>query len=335
MQKTKIGLLIAIAIITANNLIYAADPEQNGKESGENQAVPESFFKANFRGFREIANNYIEWGQNNATWAGENINSANAWYCTKRAPAVAFFTTTLWLNKYFGQGKHSFHPMLSLSNEPTVVIDEKGAITRMSDGKPWALFLSNIPEDASYFTTIRKFLNVTMDTPIDLHTMNESFETTWVDLSKTLKTDGSVNHHWYPTIDCTAPSQIDLIRGVHTIANRTNHTAVHCKAGKGRSGAVTIAELIHVYMLAKTNNKITNPDGTPYTKELPTGNALITRIIEYGKACRNVLKINDHQMPGLEKFLKEYTDAGSLEKLYKRNEYAILEREIEVGKLLK
>lgn len=333
MQHMHINLLFPLLLLAINNPLYAADPA--GEKPDTDQTLPASSFKENFRGFRSVANNYIEWGQNNIEWTRENVTIPNASYCVQRAPAVLFFTTTLWLNKYFGQGKHSFNPMLSLSDEPKVVINENGTITHMSDGKQWALLLSNIPEDESYFTKIRSFLEVPINTPLDLHTMNESFEITWVALAKTIKTDGCVNHHWYPTIDCTAPLHIDLIRGVNTIANRTNHTAVHCKAGKGRSGAMTIATLIHVFMLAKTTNKIVNPDGTPYTQELPTGKALIPKIIEYGKEQRNVLKINAKQMPGLEQFLHEYTDAGSLEKLYKRYAYAILERETAVGKLLK
>jgi protein-tyrosine phosphatase len=243
------------------------------------------------------------------------------------------FAPTLHGNDYLGQGPCSFHRMLEphdpTRQKPRIVFSADDTITSIYDGKKAPLFLGNIPRSSDHFKKLREACGLEENALIGLHTLNRKFERRYVWLKDSAQKDGHVKRYYYDTTDCTAPSQTDIIRCIFDLTNRDEYkelvVLVHCKAGKGRSGTMTVAYYIPLWIIAEKAYE----DGTPYTKVL--SNAQVVNLLTaYGKKNRAVLKINGNQRPALETFLTSMQAAGNIQTLYIQNTEAIMKREAEL-----
>lgn len=247
--------------------------------------------------------------------------------------SVATFIPTLHANDYLGQGPGTFNPMLEAfepnKTTPFILFGVDDEIMGIYDAKKAPVYLGSIPRSAEHFKKIRQHAQLPEDALIGLHTLNRNFEQKYVWLKTSIQEDGHVNQYKYPTTDFTAPSQLDLIRATFNIHNRdaVNEGAVlvHCKAGKGRSGTVTIAYYICVYTMAMKQYA----DGTPYTKTCDN-TEIIEKLIRYGRNKRPCIKINDNQKPALITFFGNLQKAGHIQTLYIQNQPAIIERETQI-----
>jgi hypothetical protein len=243
------------------------------------------------------------------------------------------FIPTLHANDYIGQGPETFHSMLEPFNPantaPSITFGPDDEITGIYDGKQAPLYQSNIPRSPDHFKHLREHANLPADAQIGLHTLNHSFEQKYVWLKTSIQNDGYVTQYKYPTTDFTAPSLIDLIRAAFNIYNRdtANEGAVlvHCKAGKGRSGTVTITYYICIYQMGTKQYA----DGKPFTKTL-TNTEIIEKLIRYGQKKREYIKINDNQKPALTTFFADLQKAGHIQTIYIQNQPAIIERETQL-----
>ncbi len=247
--------------------------------------------------------------------------------------SAATFIPTLHVNDYIGQGPETFHSMLepfdSAKTSPCILFGPNDEIVGIYDGKKAAFYLGNIPRSSDHFKNIRHHAKLSDDASVGLHTLNHSFEQKYVWLKTSIKNDGHVTQYKYPTTDFTAPSQVDLIRAAFNLYNRdtANEEAVlvHCKAGKGRSGTVTITYYICVYQIGTKQYA----DGTPFTKTFSNAE-IIEKMIQYGQTKRSVIKINDNQKPALTTFFTNLQQAGHIQTLYIQNQPAIMEREAQI-----
>jgi rhodanese/phosphatase family protein len=251
------------------------------------------------------------------------------------AYSVVSFIPTIHGNDYFGQGPCSFHRMLEpydpTRQKPRIVLNDDDEIISIYDGKKAPLFLGNIPRSSDHFKKLRKECGLEENALIGLHTLNRKFERKYVWLKDSAQNDGHVKRYYYDTTDCTAPSQIDIIRCVFDLTNRDEHgelvVLLHCKAGKGRSGTVMIAYYIPLWSIAEK----VYANGTPYTKTF-SNSQIIDAFISYGQKNRTVLKINSNQRPSLDTFLTSIQAAGNIQTLYTQNIEAISKRETELKK---
>ncbi len=243
------------------------------------------------------------------------------------------FNITLAYNNYFGQGLCNFHNILApykTYTTPRIVIGPCKNIILIADGKMAPLYLGNIPQSPDHFIDLRQAAGFYDNNAlIALHTLNRDFEQWLVSLNKSITKDDNIIQYHYSTTDFTAPSRIDLIRGIYNLKERDNRgekiAYVHCKAGKGRSATLIVAYLLYVYVIA---DKV-NPNGSPYTGKDLTPDELIDAMICYLKTQRYLVNINKNQRSALVELYAELIKYGSFDAVYAHYQERIKKRNAE------
>lgn len=255
--------------------------------------------------------------------------------------SVAFFKITLWYNKQFLQKNCPFQCILAPHKAVPVaqiIIGPEHAILLIADGLFAPLYLGRIPETLTDFINLRMAAGTLDNTAlIGLHTLNRWFEQWFANLPNNIEKDGNITQYNYSTTDYTAPSLIDLIRGVYNLKMRDQRgekiAYVHCKAGRGRSAALVVAYLLYLYSIAEK----VNPNHKPYTHEqlytfFPTDDALVDALEAYVKRQRAVIRLHDAQKKVVKQFYSELKKYGSFDALYAQYADAIQKRDAEFKK---
>lgn len=219
---------------------------------------------------------------------------------------------------------------------PRVTIGPKNTILLIADGLHAPLYLGKIPESADYFINLRVAAGFSDNNAlIALHTLNRWFEQRLVNLQHSIEKDEHVIQYNYSTTDFSAPSLIDLIRGVYNLKERDHRdekiALVHCKAGRGRSAALVIAYLLYVYSIAEK----VNLKNKPYTQEelahmFHSDQVLIDALEAYVKHQRPVIGLHGIQKNALIQFCHELKKYGNFENLYEHYADTIHTRDVEL-----
>jgi hypothetical protein len=201
------------------------------------------------------------------------------------------------------------------ASEPCVIFDTDGTIISITDGLPIPIYLSSIPKSIRHLRRLRNDAQVKSDAVIGLYTLNTREEQDQYNLPETITDDSFVIPHHYPTIDFTAPSVDDLIRGVYDLSTRDTRneeiTCIHCRAGIGRSVTLTAAYLLYIYSIASKQYQ----DGSPVSGTFDDA-AVVAMIVEYIKTKRSVAHPNREQRAATQQFYTSLCAAHSLEDLY-------------------
>lgn len=262
-----------------------------------------------------------------------SLRESYAWF-----KSLFGFHISLYYNRYWlKQDVCSFQCILApYKAVPTrrVVIGPQNNILLIADGLHAPLYLGKIPESIDYFINLRMAAGFRDNHgQIALHTLNRAFEQRFVHLQEMIEEDGEVTQYNYSTTDFTAPSLIDLIRGVYNLKARDRRgekiALVHCKAGRGRSAALVIAYLLYVYSTAEK----VNLKNVPYTpKELvhmfPSDETLIEALEAYVKQQRSVIGLHAIQRDALIQFYRELKKYGTFENLYEHYSDEIHDRDV-------
>lgn len=242
--------------------------------------------------------------------------------------SVVTFMPTIAYKNYVGKGPCNFDTIMPASPvdaKPRVVVGPNNTILSMTDGKPTALILGDIPQSADHFRQVRATLNLATDAPLELNTWNRRFEQNFAWLGTAVKNDGHISKHYqYSTTDMMPPSQVDLIRFVNNTRNRTTHSYNHCKSGIGRSATGEIAYLLYVYSIAEK----VNPDGSLYTNQLDP-KTVVNAVTAYTTQQRPVVALKQGQADAAVTFYEHLQEAQSFDTLYALHAEEISARDAE------
>jgi len=235
----------------------------------------------------------------------------------------AFHVSRAWNSWQYG-GEFTFHQIAgdSIKDKPhddgiCVEFDDTGVLKAVYDGKETPLFLTSIPGKQSHIDQIKGFNKAAHTDVVGVYTLNEPWECYEAGLTDLAKTGNIVQYH-YSTHDFTAPSFIDMLRGVRDLDNRDAHNyaaaALHCKAGRGRGPSLGAAYVAHVVNQAHKNVTVEN-------------------IEAYLVTHRPQVKLAQEQKKALEHFAQELHQAGTFEQLYQKHKKAVETRDEEIREI--
>ncbi|HXW53790.1 MAG TPA: protein-tyrosine phosphatase family protein [Myxococcota bacterium] len=200
-------------------------------------------------------------------------------------------------------------------NQPTVMRDANGKITLIDDGNKIPVLLSAIPYHQAHVDEIKQ---VVMLDDFVIYSFNLDFERRWSNWHQLVEKNPNLAFKLYPTLDYTAPSQIDLIRFVLDMWDRKKPALVQCRAGQGRSATGLGAYLILLGALA--------------------GQTLeVNEIEQYLRGKRAHVSLNSPQQAALKEFMGELAQLnhhakGLIQALKEKYREQIVQRELEIQK---